>query len=81
MLSDCLSCRPASYYHRRAIRESLTTEGLRRIALALVEELEDRNAQIRELGEIPRRVYNPRMIGPDGVIVEDERQIEFLGGY
>lgn len=75
-----LSFRPAAGYYRRAVRDSETLEGCRKVALWAIDELEDRNAQLREHGIIPRRLYNPRVIGPDGLILEDdERQMELFG--
>lgn len=75
-----LSFRPASWYFRRAIRESQTLQGCQTVSLWLVDELEARNAQIRAMGGIPNRLYNPRVILPDGEISEiDERQLELFG--
>lgn len=74
---DVLSFRPASWYFRTAIRGSQTLEGSQRVGLWAVDELEYCKEQIRDLGGIPMRLYDPTCIGPDGILCEcDNRQME-----
>ena len=70
-----LRCRPAVFYFRRALRESRTLGGYRRVGLWAVDELEYCKAQMRAAGLIPMRLYDPKVIGPDGEILEDERRL------
>lgn len=75
-----LSFRPASWYFRRALRESQTIDGAIEIGHLLVDEVELLKAQIREMGGIPRRMVNPRRVGPDAQVIEDERQLPLRFG-
>lgn len=58
MAKNEASYKPSAYYWRKTIRAATTKKQLCEIAMALVEELEDHKAALRENGIIPpkRRV-------------------------
>lgn len=69
--AEILSCRPAAWYYRTALWRAERLEEAVRVGLMAVDEMETLKEQLRELGYIPDRRYDPRTLVPD----EDKAQL------
>ena len=69
--NNILSARPWSWYARAALRQATSKEQITEVALAALEELEYRNQQIRDLGAVPSRIYNPRELFSEVEAIEE----------
>lgn len=65
-----VTCRPSAWFFRKALQQAESVEDAIRIGRMAVDEMESLKVQIRELGEIPDRVYDPTLLIDD----EDPRQ-------
>ena len=60
-----LSCQPAVFYYRTALRIAKNKREAQKVGLMLADEVEHLKEQIRGLGYIPARLYDPKTLIPD----------------